>query len=77
MLPLAQDKEWGAFVTWVREVRVKKGPPLCVCELVCVSVCVLGSYKGEEGGQEKEQNFLLCVVLCPLVLLSGRAQHKE
>lgn len=77
MLPLAQGKEWGAFVTWAREVAVKKGPPLCVRELVCVSVRVLGSYKGEEGSQEKEQNFLLCVVLCPLVLLGARAQHKE
>lgn len=49
---------------------------MCASECVCLHVCVLEAYKGEEGGQEKEQNFLLCVVLCPLVLLGGRAQQK-
>lgn len=32
VVPQAQGKEQGAFVTWVREVVVKKGPPLYVCE---------------------------------------------
>lgn len=49
---------------------------MCASECVCLHVCVLGGYKGEEGGQEKEQNFLFCVVLCSLVFLGGRAQQK-
>lgn len=49
---------------------------MCASECVCLHLCVLGGYKGEEGGQEKEQNFLFCVVLCSLVLLGGRAQQN-
>lgn len=42
-----------------------------------MSVFSVSSYKGEEGGQEEEQNSLFCVVLCSNVLLGGRAQQKE
>lgn len=53
-----------------------------MCVSRCVPACVCFGegggrvYKGKEGVQEKEQNFLLCVVLCSLVLLGGRAQQK-
>lgn len=53
---------------------------LSVCASEHVSVCFFfcqgEGYKWEEGGQGRGQDFLFCVVLCPLVLRVGRAQQK-
>lgn len=77
VVPQAQGKEQGAFVTWVREVVAKKGPLLYVCEWVCVPACVFWGLTRERKGVRKRNRTFSFVLFCVLLCGSEEEHNKK